>query len=309
MADPDWLQGETSRALVDEAVARILKQYRIDDTAARELVEESFARDSKLRALVEDGKLAGEIQRTRVFDDALVAAKRTAYQELRRYSADQEKQAALIQELEAAKDEGTVQRVVGELVRSHASTRERLAAREAFYAKLREIVGSPRTILDVGCGMHPLMHPLRVEAPEIYVGVDKDAASISAVKAYGRTVKGCRMLGIRWDIREGWAPILAEAGVREFDVAYLFKVVPVVQRQEADLIEVLARTPAKRWVITGSAVALAKKQDIARRERGALLRFCKEAGLEVKEEFTVGEEIGAVVEKGVNPSSQAADPN
>lgn len=295
MGDSDWLQGETGRALVDDAVARILKQYRIEEEAARELVEGCFEREKRLREWIEEGKSAAQIQRTRVYDEAAVAAKRTAYQELRRYSADQERQAELIAELERAGDEPTVQRAVGELVRTHASTRERLAAKDAFYAKLRELVGSPRTILDVGCGLHPLMYPLGAEGPETYVGVDKDAASIAAVEAYRRSVKGCRMLGMRWDIREGWGPVLTTAGVSEFDVAYLFKVVPVVQRQEAELIEVLAKTPAKRWVLTGSAVALAKKQDIARREKGALLRFCKEAGVEVREEFVVGEEIGVVV--------------
>ncbi|HMG06541.1 MAG TPA: hypothetical protein VK581_13860 [Chthoniobacterales bacterium] len=123
---------------------RILKQYRIEDAAARAVVEETFSKDRKLRDIWKSGKPAAEIKRTRIFARATVEAKRNTYAELRRYSTDKERQAALIAQLETALTPADIARLSQELARSHASTRERYASRVAFYTELQSLIGSPR---------------------------------------------------------------------------------------------------------------------------------------------------------------------
>jgi 16S rRNA (guanine(1405)-N(7))-methyltransferase len=78
-------------------------------------------------------------------------------------------------------------------------------------------------------------------------------------------------------------------------LALIMKVVPVVCRQQRELLSVLAETPADTWLLTGSRIALAKRRSIERREKRVLEEFVSLAGRTVKHEFVVEEEFAWVV--------------
>ena len=46
--------------------------------------------------------------------------------------------------------------ICAELLKTHASTRERLAYQSEFYAAIFAVTGMPKTILDLACGLNPL---------------------------------------------------------------------------------------------------------------------------------------------------------
>ncbi|HMG05211.1 MAG TPA: hypothetical protein VK581_07095 [Chthoniobacterales bacterium] len=240
------------------------------------------------------------MKRTRIFQQALTNAKRQAYHELRRYTSDSKHQSMLLSQIENANTSNPeeIRRLALELAYTHASTRERFHHREEFYRTLLVLLGKPRTILDVGCGLNPLLHPLDKPSPlTLYVGADKDPNAIAAVGAYARSLKERRLMAVKWNISEGWKRLISISGISEFDVAYLFKLVPVIQRQSPELLRILSDTPARLLVVTGSRVALAKRQSIERREHSVLLRFSAAAGRQVRDEFSVGEEFGFVLNK------------
>jgi len=300
MDNTDWLNSSTAQALVTEATTAMVKRYRIGCGAAKRLVEESFMNDPRLRQLFDAHASAPLVKRTRIFQQALTNAKRQAYHELRRYTSDSKHQSMLLSQIENANTSNPeeIRRLALELAYTHASTRERFHHREEFYRTLLVLLGKPRTILDVGCGLNPLLHPLDKPSPlTLYVGADKDPNAIAAVGAYARSLKERRLMAVKWNISEGWKRLISISGISEFDVAYLFKLVPVIQRQSPELLRILSDTPARLLVVTGSRVALAKRQSIERREHSVLLRFSAAAGRQVRDEFSVGEEFGFVLNK------------
>jgi len=299
MSDTGWLDSTAAQALITEAMETIVKQYRIGGEPARRLVEASFLRDHKLRQLLDDHASAAQVKRTRVFQQAFTNAKRDAYRGLRRYTSDTSQQSMLISQIENANTSPEeIRRLSLELACTHASTRERFDHREKFYQRLLSLLGKPRTILDVGCGLNPLLHPLdKPPSLRLYVAVDKDPNAIAAIEAYARSLNERRMMALKWNISEGWERVISSSGVSEFDVAYLFKLVPVIQRQSPELLRNLADTPARLLVVTGSKVALAKRRKIERREHAVLARFSAAAGRRVKDQFSVGEEFCFILDK------------
>jgi 16S rRNA (guanine(1405)-N(7))-methyltransferase len=298
--DEDNSKDKTVRQLVDEIVETLIRRYRIDAAVAKKNVEDVFRASKDLHKVFEKETTPEKIKRTRAFKDAVAAIKRNTYYGLRRYSTDQQTQTELIKQLARAVDPSAeeIKKLAAELAASHASTKERIKDADEFYRRLLDLIGSPETILDVGSGMQPLLFPFDSLADKysLYLAADKDAASIAAVDAYGRARKDERLLAVNWDIREGWEPLLSRNGFNEFDVAFLFKLIPVVGRQKPEYLDILRKTPAKIWVLTGSKISLTKNQSIEKRERAALQRFIETTGCRTIAEFSAGEEFGFILQ-------------
>ena len=296
MTDAGWLDGDAVRPLVAEVVAAVLRQYRADPAAAAAWVAEVLARDAALRAAAGQAATADQLRRTRAFRDAADAAKKHVYYALRRYRPAGGDDDALDRLRRCAPGPDLVA-AARAVAAGHRSTAERLPCLDEFYARLFELVGTPATVLDVGCGVQPLLFPFDAAGGCVrrYVALDKDAAAVDAVAAYAQARGDGRVVAVRSDLGRGWADLPADAPPA-FDVALLLKLVPVVERRERELVEVLAETPAARWVVTGSRVALAKQRSIERRERAALAGFVARAGRRVVAEFIAGEEFGWLVE-------------
>ena len=107
----------------------------------------------------------------------------------------------------------------------HASTRERLplAEMDALYDRLFAASGRPKSVLDVACGINPLYLGARGIRT---VGIDISGAAVYAVncfrESYGMPVSAaCADLLCPGAIPEG-----------RFDMALLFKLLPLLERQE-----------------------------------------------------------------------------
>lgn len=292
MVDDAWLDGDTLRPLVEEVVAQVLTQYRVDAATAAAWVRGVWAADAALKSAAGRAQTADQLRRTSAFKAAVTAAKKHVYYALRRYRPASE-DVSLDDLRTAGPDLPAAARRIAE---RHRSTAERLTHLDEFYATLFAHLGSPATIIDVGCGVQPLLFPFDALGAAVrrYVAVDKDPAAVEAVAAYGEARGDGRLVAVRSDLGRGWADLPPDSP-DVFDAAFLFKLVPVVRRQSRGLIGVLAETPAERWVVTGSRVALAKQRSIERRERAVIQEFIRDAGRSVVAEFTVGEEFGYVV--------------
>ena len=108
----------------------------------------------------------------------------------------------------------------------HASTRERLPVSDmdALYARIFEVTGRPRSVLDLACGIQPLY----LGARDIKTtGVDISGLAVDAVNRFGE-VYGMPVSAACADVL---CPGAIPAG--PFDVALLFKLVPLLERQKA----------------------------------------------------------------------------
>ncbi|MHC4250548.1 MAG: class I SAM-dependent methyltransferase [Planctomycetota bacterium] len=301
MADADWLTSDHMRALIERIAAKATRDYRVSSEEAERVVRETVAGSADCRVAASKEADPGRLARVRAFKDAASRARERIYYSLRRYRRDGDDTRADVALLEGLPEdaprserEGVARRVM----LGHASTRERLENARDFYGQVFRLAGEPRTVIDVGCGVQPLGFPFESEGAsvELYLAADRDAQAVRAVDAHARAFAPGRVRALRWDIADGWAPVMETAeggaGVKEFDLALLLKLVPVVKRQEPHLVDILARAPARRMLVTGSAESMTKRRSVRRRERGVLRRFIAGAGFEIAGELETPDEVG-----------------
>ena len=108
----------------------------------------------------------------------------------------------------------------------HASTRERLpiSDMDALYSRIFAITGRPRSVLDLACGINPLYLAARsIES----VGVDISGAAVYAVNCFHESY--------HMPASARCADLLCPGAIpgEHFDLALLFKLLPLLERQES----------------------------------------------------------------------------
>lgn len=120
-------------------------------------------------------------------------------------------------------DPDRLRRVCQEILKTHASTRERLPILERFYGEILGEIGPVRTVLDLACGLNPLAIPWTGLSPETrYLAVDMYADLADFLNAV------FPLLGI-----SGWAEcrnVLEAVPMEPFDLALLLKALPCLEQ-------------------------------------------------------------------------------
>jgi Ribosomal RNA methyltransferase (FmrO) len=284
--------------LIKSLAASIATAYKIDADTAAEQIAPLIALDRPLQqALAEHSDLAA-IRRLRVFKNAEKAARKHVYNYLRRYRQVDTGGAAALSALEGlapGEAADAAQHAIRAICETHVSTAERLSSLPQLQTVLAATLGDVAGVLDVGAGVFPLLFSFRAcPKLECYRAIDKDKFAMRAVRAFARWSGLAVLSALDWSIADGWDAVVP-AGRTEFDLALLLKVVPVVTRQEPRLLDVLAKTPARRLLITGSKQAMAKRQTIAHREKAAIRSFVDRYGLTIRDQFETADEIGFLV--------------
>ncbi len=292
--------------LQQELKRDLLKKYRIAEGHAEELILEHLRKDTELLKLLSQKDNLKHIQRTRSYKNFRKRLSERTYYALRQYNQKQELQEQLLAKLidmPSSTDSDVQEKLFHELAATHLSTKERLAYAEEFYQALEAELQSAKTILDVGCGLHPLMFPFQ-HFPNIgsFTALERDQTCSSILRQLER-LKEETTSGLagekanvvfsfhQWQLNDAWQVLKGE----HYDLAFLLKLVPVVARQDSDLLMILAEVPADRLVISGSLYSMTKQQRIDRRERKVISRFIKDAGREVLREIVIGEELIYIV--------------
>jgi hypothetical protein len=296
-----WLDTDAGRQLAEQLVAQACRRYRIGEDQARSVVLDVLADEPALGAAIAEGRSAQQIQRTRLFKDLASASRRKIYYLLRRYdrAGDQTAQAALAALRAARPGEVPGPEVLAALARGHVSTQERLAGLAEFHEALFKHIGTPSSILDVGSGIYPALFPFDAEGASVtaYTAADKDPEAIDILSSYARARGDGRLIVTPFDINEGWPALASRSGRSHFDVAFGFKLVPVLQRQDRDAYRALMTVPADLVVLTGATTSMTKNQSIERRERAILLSFAEAAGLMVRAQGAHGGEYLVVASR------------
>ncbi len=290
----------TRDQLEDELVRKAQEKYRVDAEDVRALVPEVLRSCKDLPARVEAGETMRQLQRTRAYSDAVKAIRRKVYYHLRRYTPDKEVLCQLAEQLRGHVDNGDregVESVCREIGNRHASARERMSDMASFNARLMPYFEDARSLLDVGCGVYPLFFPFTEVAQNLasYVAADCDETALKAVDAFCGYVPHDVLTPLYWDIAAGLEQLLSKAPRRHFDLALMLKVVPVLRRRNAEMLEILKQVPADVVVITGSTRSMTGNRDITRREKSVLHRFAEDADWTIRESFICGEEVGLVL--------------
>jgi hypothetical protein len=303
MSEDDTPAARVISQLASELAEIIAKRYRIAVATARELVLEEWAND---RALLQQAAQEADpvrLARTRAYKQAADRAKTKIYYHLRRYRQDDpglHDATERLRELAAAGVAASDPRALAireTVVASHVSTRERLDDLGAFWAALFALVPEPTSILDLGCGVMPLLHPFDTgQTTTEYLALDRDAVAVGLVEAWGALVGNSRLRARRWSLEDGFADIAVPEDGR-FALALALKLVPVVARQEREHLAILRDVPARRLLVTGAKQAMVKRRSIDRREERVLRSFADDHGFSVIGTLDTPSELGLLLER------------
>ncbi len=126
----------------------------------------------------------------------------------------------------------------------HPSTRERLPSLHAFYELLSPYLREAKTVLDIGCGFHPCAFPfMGLKSDVLYRAGDIDHSTVEVIQAF------FQRLHVTCDVRI--LDATDEMPGESADVAFLFKLVPVLEQQKKGLAyRLIECLRAKTAVIT-----------------------------------------------------------
>ncbi len=148
-----------------------------------------------------------------------------------------------------------IQAACREILRCHASTRERLGALESLHHDLFAMSGTnaPESLLDLGAGLHPFALPWMGLARDAhYVAWDLDGRALALVGRF------FRLVGQKGEMR--CADLLGDLPLPRADVALLFKLLPTLERQQAGAAaRLLDRIDARVVVLSFPTASLGRR--------------------------------------------------
>ena len=116
-------------------------------------------------------------------------------------------------------------------LRLHSSTRERMEGAAALYERIFAAAGNPQSILDLACGMNPL---LLGRMGKRVRGMDISGGSVNLVNEWARECG--------WDVQAKCADLLCSPELETCDMALLMKLLPVLEQQKKGSAMALLRT-------------------------------------------------------------------
>jgi 16S rRNA (guanine(1405)-N(7))-methyltransferase len=184
-----------------------------------------------------------ELPRSRTVDEAVKRVKRRLHQAVGAFRAGAARSAA------PSGDPDGLRAAALAAMRRHASTRERVPHLDRFHAGIWEHTGIPGSVLDLGCGLHPLSLPWMGIGDASYTALDVDGRALDTV----RTFLGGWQQPHRVEPRD----LVADPATEPADVALLLKLVTTLDRQDPGAADrVLAGLRVRHAVVSFAARSL-----------------------------------------------------
>lgn len=295
---------ELPKELVEREVKAICKRYRINPEEAKNILEQHFQQRPDILKKILARYPDEDITRLSAYKTIIKNVRKHIYYHLRQYQADKQKIEDLRKQLEQlmqntfrTPDSHQIKHVVNELLSTHMSTKERVHNYQAFYQEIFARIDPPQTILDIGCGIHPLSYPFEQSEyrPEVYVAVDNHPEIIETLTIFAPYAEPTRLIPVCADIAEASWTAYLESELDIFDVAFMLKLIPVISRQRKNLLTKLAEVPARQMVITAATEAMTRKENIRKREERVLFEFIETTEKKIVATFQIGNEFGYVI--------------
>ncbi|HAJ34792.1 MAG TPA: 16S rRNA methyltransferase [Chloroflexi bacterium] len=225
-------------ALVDEIVRTVLasaKYAALDPTLVAEVA-------------------AQEVSKGRRRKDAIKEVKTRLHQSVGAYWDGHTNYASWRAALEAVPDDAAQETLLRSIMRSHHSMRERMPFLEHFYRTLLDAIGPVHSVLDLGCGLHPLALPwMALPANALYLACDVDQEQIRFLDWWLAHYHQ-RGRAFVWNLLDGAPPSDVTGRV---DVALLLKLAPCLEQLERGIMQrLLAEVTARVLIVSFPAQSL-----------------------------------------------------
>ena len=170
---------------------------------------------------------AEELPRARSNDDAVKRVKRRLHQAVGAFRGERRTDALgpIRRAWNGDMTDPAFRDACAKVLRTHASTRERLPHQAAFYVGIWQHTGVPRRLLDIGCGLNPLALPWMDIGDASYRATDVDRRPLDTVRGF------LELIGQPGEVRATDAVV--DPPTDEADVALLLKLVTTLDRQHA----------------------------------------------------------------------------
>ena len=195
---------------------------------------------------------------------AVKATKRRLHQVFAAFdgSPDYERLFASLRSARASGSDAAIRASCRAALGGHASTRERLDELDGFYDAVFAVTGTPGSILDLACGLHPLAAPWMGLAPDVeYRAIDIDGRAVAFLD------RCFPLLGVRGRAVHG--DVLCHPPAEPADVAFVLKLLPTLDRQEPGGARRLLGALTARHVVVSYPVASLGGRDKGMREHYA----------------------------------------
>jgi len=284
------------KKLLDQEVKSICSRYKIGQDAVIQHINEIIVRHPQLIQKIQNNKNA-QLTRLTAYKLFIKDVKKTIYYQLRQYHQDSANESNLKERLAKANNKTleNLDTILMDLLASHVSSKERLPYYDQFYRQLFNLIDAPQTIVDIGCGLHPLSYPFQKNISlKTYIAIDKDLSVIDILNLYAPHVHPIQLKPICMDIQDiVWSEFLDQGNA--FDLAIMLKLIPVVHRQNKASMTPLFKIPAKRILLTGNIEAMTRREKIRRKEEQALRIFIEKTGREMMASFQIENEFGMLI--------------
>lgn len=207
-------------------------------------------------------------------------------------SADSYKKASkLMDNFIVERQEVERREILNNILHLHASTRERMQYLSVFYNYIFDNVGEVKSIVDIGCGFNPLTMSYFPEIGDIkYHALDIDGRIAELNNRYFSAIKMPPLARC--------VDIITETPDISADVVFLFKVLPLIDRQSKDRSARLIREiDAQYLIITYPTKSLTGKEKGMKSFYAAAFEDVLGGTLSIASKKQIGDELVYVVIK------------
>jgi len=190
-------------------------------------------------------RLAGEeLPRSRNADDAVKRVKRRLHQAVGAFRGALRANDLAARWTGDLADPGFRAACLG-VLRTHASTRERIGHLDRFFAGIWAHTGLPSRVIDLGCGLNPLALPWMNIGDASYLACDVDERPLATVAEF------LALVGQPREVRT--LDLVRGVPEEEADVVLLLKLVTTLDRQDPDAAARLVRGLRARHAVVSFA--------------------------------------------------------
>ena len=296
--------------IVNDAVKKITKLYKISEEKAEEFFLEEALKSRKFMEKALEFSEKKNFAKWNEYRKIMKKARKKIYFSLRQYKHEpEEKINEKFAELEVKlKKEKKLSKTISlheELLGMHVSSKERIPFYREFYEKIFKVTGTPESVLDVSCGFNYFSVPFIKAEKLFFAGTEYKKEFVEQMDRYfslAEKYSGIRGKGFLLDLRntdfDTRNELLDLNNGKKFDVAFVLKLIPVMEREKKGLTENLIDIIPAEWIVLScSKESMTKKEKISFRETASIKKFIKENSLYVNARIDFPDEIVFVVKR------------
>src|SRR3990167_1198294 len=301
----------TSSHLILVYAHKITRTYKIALNEFTKRIEDKMSRNSELKKTMNAADLR-KIEKNTAFKNMVKEVKKEIYYDLRKYrkNSSGDSTTEIISRLDEALEKNDLEKVTGlfdEAVREHVSTNERLEHIQHFHTQFEDLIKEIKIILDIGGGLYPLTFPFENAFKlEKYIWIDTDTKSYEILERFQKVYKKNLHLPKNSNqiINQSGIPEIKlynesfeqrewkEYSNKEPDLVLMLKIIPVIWRQQRNLIGKLANVPGKTILVTANKESMTKKENVAKKENTILMKFIELIGRNITRKIDTQNEFG-----------------